>query len=328
MSSRQSTHASVSDTVTSQGGDAANAVSASARTCNVHKYHPAHGRKYPVGGTVVRPLIVLGATGAVGRGIVQATVEAAVPVIAVARDAQALARLREQHAGADISTLVCAVAGDADGARLADALRALRRPAIGVVAAMAAARQRGRLLDHPVVALRDELENDLLPQLSAARHLLPLLAEGHGGSYVLIGGPGGESPWAGYGHRSVAAAAQRMLACVLHDEARALDVRVHLLAVDMPARTEINRMHACSRWPCALEIGQQALALVQRGDSVGINRAVVPFATQARGTSGVPPPCAQEAERFSGDVAQSCLDDARRLLGSLSPARNRNEVSQ
>ena len=328
MSSRQSTHTRFTDTVNPQGGDAADTASVSARTCNVHKYHPAHGRKNPVGGTVARPLIVLGATGAVGRGIVQAAVEAALPVIAVARDAQALARLREQHAAADISTLACAVAGDADGARLADALRALHRPAIGVVAAMAAERHRGRLLDHPVAAMRDELENDLLPQLSAARHLLPLLAEGHGGSYVLIGGPGGGSPWAGYGHRSVAAAAQRMLACVLHDEARALDVRVHLLAVDMPARTETNHMHACSRWPCAVEIGQQALALVQRGDAAGINRAVVPFASHARATSGVPPPRAQEPERFSGDVAQGCIDDARRLLNSLSPASNRNEVSQ
>ena len=197
---------------------------------------------------MIRPLIVLGATGAVGRGVVQAAVDAAVPVIAIARDAQALARLRTDHADADITTLACTIVDDADGARLADALRALHRPAAGVVVAMAAERRRGRLLDHPVAALRGELEKNLLPQLSAARHLLPLLVEGNcGGSYVLIGGPGGESPWAGYGHRSVAAAAQRMLACVLHDEARALDVRVHLLAVDSPACTDANRMHACAR---------------------------------------------------------------------------------
>src|SRR3546814_1724253 len=68
----------------------------------------------------------------------------------------------------------------------------------------------------------------------AARHLLPLLAEhGHGG-YVLIGGPGAEHPWAGYGHYSIGAAALRMLARVLHDEARTLPVRVQLLAIDSP----------------------------------------------------------------------------------------------
>src|SRR3546814_13447028 len=81
----------------------------------------------------------------------------------------------------------------------------------------------------------------------AARHLLPLLAEhGHGG-YVLIGGPGAEHPWAGYGHYSIGAAALRMLARVLHDEARTLPVRVQLLAIDSPARTDANARPACNK---------------------------------------------------------------------------------
>jgi hypothetical protein len=103
---------------------------------------------------------------------------------------------------------------------------------------------------------------------------------------------------------------------------------VHLLAVDMPARTDANRMHACTRWPRAVEIGQQALALVQRGDACGINRAIVPFASHAKAAAGVPPPSKQDPERLPGHVAQSCLDDARRLLDSLSFSSNRNEVPQ
>ena len=96
---------------------------------------------------------------------------------------------------------------------------------------------RGRLIDHPAEVLRRTLDEDLLPHLSAARHLIPLLAEAkRGGSYVIIGGPGSEAPWSNYGFRSVAAAALRMLACVLHDEARSLDVRVQMLLVAAPVR--------------------------------------------------------------------------------------------
>ena len=68
------------------------------------------------------------------------------------------------------------------------------------------------MLDHPAAFLRQTLDDDLLPHLAAARHLLPLLAQaGRTGTYVLIGGPGADRPWAGYGHRSIATAALRML---------------------------------------------------------------------------------------------------------------------
>src|SRR3546814_1827854 len=87
-----------------------------------------------------------------------------------------------------------------------------------LVAAIRGDIERGRLIDQPEEFLRRRLDEDLLPHLFAARHLLPLLAgHGHGG-YVLIGGPGAEHPWAGYGHYSIGAAALRMLARVRSEE--------------------------------------------------------------------------------------------------------------
>jgi NAD(P)-dependent dehydrogenase (short-subunit alcohol dehydrogenase family) len=231
-------------------------------------------------------LLVLGATGIVGRGIVEAAVEARRPVIAVARDRAGLEQLRLAHPGDDITVLVGSVANDDDGATLAAALREIARPIIGVVAAVAGPGGRGRLLDQPTDALRCKLDADLLPHLAAARALLPLLADaGRGGSYVLIGGPGSELPWAGYGHRSVAAAALRMLACVLHDEARAIGIRVQLLSVDAPVRIEAQRANACPQWPTATAIGRRALALVERAAVDEPAHAVVHYAARRRSDS-------------------------------------------
>lgn len=279
-------------------------------------------------GTIEAPVLVLGATGIVGRGIVGAAVEAGRPVIAVAADRRELEQLRAAHAAADLTTLVGSLASDADGAELAASVLALRRPLIGVVAALAGAPARGRLLDHPAETLQHQLEHDLLPHLIGARHLLPLLAIA-GGSYVLIGGPGSEQPWAGYGHRSVAAAAQRMLARVLHEEAQALAVRVQLLTVDLPVCDEHDRLHACPQWPSAIDVGHRAIALIERRDATDVPAAVVPYAARTRrlATLSTGSPDAATATPPSAadpSLPARCLLDARRLLQTFIPLHPRS----
>lgn len=226
-------------------------------------------------------LLVLGATGVVGRGIVAAAIEAGHRVIAVARGRDALDALRRDHAGADVELVAGSVETEADAAALARRLRALDRPIAGVVAAVAGVPRRGRILDHGGQdAMRAALDEDLLPHVAAARQLLPLMAEGgRGGTWLLIGGPAGALPWAGYGHRSIAAAAVRMLACVLHDEARCLGIRVQLLAVDAP----VGRpgAEACPQWPTATQIGRRAMALLERSDPSVAARPIVPLVARA-----------------------------------------------
>jgi NAD(P)-dependent dehydrogenase (short-subunit alcohol dehydrogenase family) len=222
-------------------------------------------------------VVVLGATGGVGRGVVEAALASGRPVIAVARDKAGLQCLRGKFPDADLSVVPGSVSSDGDGERLARTLRKLGRPIDGVIAAVCGSAARGRLLDHPAAFLRQTLDDDLLPHLAAARHLLPLLAQGgRTGTYVLIGGPGADRPWAGYGHRSIATAALRMLARVLHEEARTIGVRVQLLAIDSPVTTDLNRAHACEQWPSALAVGQRALALVEP-DGQQPADAVVPY---------------------------------------------------
>lgn len=276
-------------------------------------------------GIINFPLLLLGATGIMGRGVLAAAVEAGRSVIAVADDTRELNALAESHPGAEIVALSGSLHTDAAGAELAAAVRALHRPLIGVIAAFSGAPGRGRLLDHPVQTLQHQLDHDLLPHLVAARHLLPLLADDNrGGGYVLIGGPGGELPWAGYGHRSVAAAAQRMLARALHDEARALAVRVQLLAVDLPMQEECHAQ-ACPHWPSAREIGRHALALAERRDGDSTPAPVVTYSARLGAISSTAEVVAANASsRVAPLLPARCLLDARQLLQSLVPLRSRN----
>jgi NAD(P)-dependent dehydrogenase (short-subunit alcohol dehydrogenase family) len=205
------------------------------------------------------------------------------PVLAVAADRQDLAGLSAAHPGADLTVLAASVRSDADGARLAGLLRDLGRPIEAVAVPLCAEPGRGRLLDHPTERLRETLDRDLLPQLSLARHLLPLVAEANrAGSYVLVGGPGSEQAWAGYGYRSVTAAALRMLARVLHAEARALAVRVQMLVVDTPVCDEPRGPHDCTQWPSAAAVGRRVLELIERGKSNEAPRPIVHYSDPSR----------------------------------------------
>jgi len=228
------------------------------------------------------PVVVIDAANGIGRGVVQAALSSGRPVIAVSQNQNELRALRKQHVGTDLAVLAGSIADETNSAALAFRLRELDRPIAGIVIANCSEPLRGRLLDRPAQESQQRIEGDLLPHIAAARQLLPLLSEsGRNGGYVVIGSPGSEHPWAGYGYRSVAAAAVNMLVRVLHDEARALGVRVQMLAISRPARTDENRDGACDGWPSALAIGEQALALIDQTEPRQAANAVVPFAKNA-----------------------------------------------
>ena len=223
--------------------------------------------------------VVLGATDEAGRGVVQALVEAGHAVVAVAADVSALQALAAAHPGAELTTLPARIASDADAALLASQLRARKLAIEGVVAGLAGEHSCGRLIDEPADVLQRTLDEDLLPHLFAARHLLPLLSPGAAG-YVLVGGPGGTYPWAGYGHCSIAAAALRMMARVLHDEAARRGQRVQLLSLDAPLRVDVDAVRAGDASLQALAVGRRALALLAHGRQAAAT-PIVEFSTAA-----------------------------------------------
>lgn len=205
------------------------------------------------------------------------------PVVAVAPQAERIGTVHDEAAPGAVTRLAARVEGDADARQLADRLRELARPVAGVVVTMAHERStsiagaRHRLLDLTSDALCDCLHHTLLAQHALARHLVPLLAEsGRNARYVIVGGPGSETPWAGYGHRSVAMAATRMLARVLHDEAQPYGVRVQLLSIDSPVRSETPREHECPEWLAASDIARTAVQLLDSTSTELATQAVVP----------------------------------------------------
>ena len=261
-------------------------------------------------GMLAPEVLVLGASGKVGSGIVAALLEAGSPVLAVGRDRRRLERLADEHAGEPgLVLLPGSVANDRQAARLAAQVAERPRPLRAVVDAVGGAHRSGRLLDGPVSSLRRMLDDDVLPHLAAARHLLPLLGR-HGdapGRYILIGGPQTECGWSGYGQASVTVAASRMLAKVLHEEAQPLGVRLQLLAIDSPVWTVDNAAHACTGWPSALAVGRNVVAMLAGHAERG--RCVVAFS---------PPRAAPPHRLLAGDIPPSLV--APPLSGDGRPA--------
>ena len=204
-------------------------------------------------GTMPSALVVLGAGGAIGGGVVEAALESGRAVVAVGLESGAHEALRARHPAARLVVAEPAISSDAAAAALAAGLRDSGIAVEGVVASLAGTHRCGRLIDEPADLLRRTLDEDLLPHLFAARHLLPLLRHDSGG-YVLVGGAGGRYPWAGYGHCSIAAAALRMMARVLHDEAGRQGRRVQLLSLDAPMRAGASDQ--------ALALGRRALSML------------------------------------------------------------------
>jgi NAD(P)-dependent dehydrogenase (short-subunit alcohol dehydrogenase family) len=250
-------------------------------------------------------VVVLGATSAAGRGAVRAAVAAGRRVVAVAPDRAGLAGLTVHHPASDLVARTAHFATDAESARLAAWLRSEDQPIDGVIDAMPAGPGRGRVIDQPTDALRDTLATDLLRRLSAARHLIRLLADARrGGSYVLIGGPGSEAAWLNYGRRSIAAAALRMLASVLHDEAQALDVRVQMLLLETPVRGETCAPHQCPHWLNGDAIGERALQLIERD---GRGKPAHPVVYYGRRVDSAAAQTTSRGEPFTG--VRSFLDN-------------------
>ena len=274
------------------------------------------GAMLPIPGTIAAPIVVVGATGTIGRAVVRTLVAAGLPVVAVARRPEKLARLQNGVRPGAIVPIVGDIAAERDAEDLARRLRDLGRPLAGVVVAFPHGRSaeigvdRGRVLDQSTEDLADCLKQTLLAQHALARHLVPLLAEsGRNARYVIVGGPGSDTPWAGYGHRSVAMAATRMLVRVLHDEVRASGVRVHMVSIDSPVRNEEPGEHECPEWPAASDVARRVVQLLDRTSPDPSAEAVVA--------------CARSPAARPGGRSPRAYPDVPAFLASLRNTTNK-----
>lgn len=210
-------------------------------------------------------VVMLGATGTLGREITAELLARGHHVVAVARDGTRLRQLAERlNGGERLTTIPRSLASEFDAAGLARALRDLPRRLTAVVAGMRGPFESGRLLSRSASDVLRILDQDVVTNFVAAKHLLPLLTGTPPGLYLAIGGPVASCGWAGYGHVSIAAAANEMLVKVLREEAKDLPVLVQQLQVCTPVRSEENRDHACPDWISADTVARRVAALVEQ----------------------------------------------------------------
>jgi len=213
-------------------------------------------------------VLVIGAAGGVGNGIVAHLIATGYAVVAVGRQRDTLlklaARLGEPAA---LTLLPASVESDNAAQALVRELRDSRRRYAAAVVAIGSPRRSARLLDSDEVFLDDKLHADVVSHYVAARHLIPYLAETSTGAlYLGIGSAAADFPWAGYGHHSVTSAALRMLARVLHDESRGLAVRVQHLSLGGVVRTHLNAHCASDDWLDVSEVGAHVAGLIAGSD--------------------------------------------------------------
>ncbi|WP_236791967.1 NAD(P)H-binding protein [Amycolatopsis sp. GM8] len=205
-------------------------------------------------------LVVLGATGDVGLGVVEAALARGWAVTAVARRKEALDELAAEF-GPMVQTLAGSINGDEAAAALADTLDL--GPGTSVVNTISGPWPPQRLLSTSYDELVTYFAGYVGAHLSAARALLPRLADG--AVYLAVGGGMADFVPRGLAPVSMAQAAQRNLYRGLQAENR--DALIRELMIVSKVNGRGNRHEASDEWLTAEQIGQRIVAVVDDPDA-------------------------------------------------------------
>jgi len=191
-----------------------------------------------------RTVVVLGAAGDVGEGLVRQLSRLGAHVIGVSRSPERLERLQRTHddlrAAGHVGSLTAMVGdvGHEDAAMaLRDRLLSDQRTFDAVVASLGGWRQGALVTETPLAVWREVFDQSLTAHFLAARALLPVIADRVGASYTMVNGGASLRAVPGAGAMCVSAAAQRMLAESLAVEHRGRPVRINALLLDAPVLT-------------------------------------------------------------------------------------------
>lgn len=211
-----------------------------------------------------RTILVVGAAGDVGRGIVAAALMSGRRVVAAGRDGARLESLAAKHVD---QTLAC-VTGDLATEAGADALWERASQAFGrvddVVVSVNAPNRFRPLLEWSADEISGILSGNLLVHFIAAKAFLPRMTEG--GTLVGIGGGTADFVMPKLAHVSMAQAGLRMMYRGLARERQGGASIKELMIVSM-VNGESNRAAAKPEWVTDLDVGLHICAMLDRPEA-------------------------------------------------------------
>lgn len=200
-------------------------------------------------------VVVLGAGGQVGEGIVRVLVASGHEVAALSRDSAESALLAERVAGRFFTL----DADLADEGATREARQRIDRHLGGydhVVVCLGRWWDAGPLLEADLSDWTEGVHRDaLLAHLVAAQCFLPALLDRAESAYVLLNGGTARRVQEGCGLVHLAAAAQQMLQDVLAAENATRGVRINTLLIDAPVRSR-RLVDGDPDWPSADDVGR------------------------------------------------------------------------
>jgi NAD(P)-dependent dehydrogenase (short-subunit alcohol dehydrogenase family) len=208
-------------------------------------------------------IAVIGATGDVGRGIVDVLLEHDHHLIAIARDSQRLSQLvKPDRLQGRLQILAGSVANDAQAEQTRRELMTLCPDGIeAVVVSINAPRKSAPLLSYSAAELTDLLGMDLISHYAAARALVPVIRRG--GTFLGIGGGSADFILEGGIQMSVAQAGLRMLYRGLAHELAESHVAIHELIVASVVNGASTRELADPAWVTDREIGTLVASMIE-----------------------------------------------------------------
>lgn len=210
----------------------------------------------------MKNILIIGAAGDVGQGLVAQFLAVGHRVLAVGRNVQRLEALRDRFAGkASLEVLQGDVANEATAAALRDAA-VERLGKLDAVIATVAAPHRQRSLDTITADEFAELfRQNVLTHFVAAKTFLPVIEPA--GLYLALGGGMADLLIPRAGHTGVCQAALRRLFLALAAEFGA-SVRVRELMIYSVVAGASNRAKARAEWLTDDEIGRYAVAIFEQ----------------------------------------------------------------
>jgi NAD(P)-dependent dehydrogenase (short-subunit alcohol dehydrogenase family) len=205
------------------------------------------------------PLLVIGAAGDVGRGIVEAALVSGRQVVAAGRSAAGLQALADRHGSAALACVSGDLGSEAGAAALWDAAQQPFGGIVDVVVSVNAASRLSRLLDWSTDDLAEAMAGNVLTHFIAAKTFLPRMSEA--GLLIGIGGGTADFIFPKMAHVSMAQAALRMLYRGLAKEQKTGAQVRELMIVSMVAG-ESNRETAQPDWVTDVEVGRHVCAIL------------------------------------------------------------------